>query len=130
MTPVHLPAGKHVREAGVDPAASHYRSRLKTALSFSRMGPCQTRTGFPDYRFRRIAIYAYRVCDFGANGAIERSSVALPPDLCAPAACGMKRKVGYPLGTHKYWVRQKFAKLLLRKTDPKEVTQWLQTEKG
>ena len=36
MTPVHLPAEKLVREAGVEPAAFGFRSSARTLLSFSR----------------------------------------------------------------------------------------------
>ena len=37
MTPVHLPAEKVVREAGVEPAASRLSIECSTTLSFSRL---------------------------------------------------------------------------------------------
>jgi hypothetical protein len=58
MTPVHLPA-------------------LRNGA------PWQTRTGFSGLQVRRIAAYAYRARDFGANGA-NRTLIGCLPCNCSP----------------------------------------------
>src|SRR5258707_4399166 len=91
MTPVHLPASKDWSgKLGSNQRPLDYRSSAQTALSFSRMGnelkrgaPCQTRTGFSGSQVRRIAIYAYRARDSGANGA-NRTLIDCLPCNCSP----------------------------------------------
>ena len=67
MTPVHLPAEKLVREAGVE--CSIHAELFPVVLHAKSGAPCQIRTGFSELRVRRIAIYAYRAYDSEANGA-------------------------------------------------------------
>jgi hypothetical protein len=84
MTPVHLPAENLVREAGVEPAASRLSIECSNhAELFPDGAPCQTRTGFSGLQVRRIAIYAYRACDSGANGA-NRTLIGRLPCDCSP----------------------------------------------
>ena len=59
MTPVHLPASK--------PDGA----------------PCQSRTDLSGLQIRRIAIYAYRACNSGANGA-NRTLIGRLPCDCSP----------------------------------------------
>ena len=70
MTPVHLPAENLVREAGVEPAASRLSIECSNrAELFPDGAQCQIRTDFSGLQVRRIATYAYRASDSGANGA-------------------------------------------------------------
>jgi hypothetical protein len=84
MTPVHLPAENLVREAGVEPAASRLSIECSNrAELFPDGAPCQIRTGFSGLQVRRIATYAYRACDSGANGA-NRTLIGCLPCNCSP----------------------------------------------
>lgn len=85
MTPVHLPAKRNlVREAGVEPAASRLSVECSNhAELFPDGAPCQIRTGFSGLQVRRIADYAYRACDSGANGA-NRTLIGCLPCNCSP----------------------------------------------
>jgi hypothetical protein len=84
MSPVHLPAKELVREAGVEPAASRLSIECSNhAELFPDGAPCQTRTGFSGLQVRRIAIYAYRAYDSGANGA-NRTLIGRLPCDCSP----------------------------------------------
>jgi hypothetical protein len=84
MTPVHLPAKNLVREAGVEPAASRLSIECSNhAELFPDGAPCQIRTGFSGLQIRRIADYAYRACDSGANGA-NRTLIGCLPCNCSP----------------------------------------------
>ena len=84
MTPVHLPAENLVREAGVEPAASRLSIECSNhAELFPAGAPCQIRTGFSGLQVRRIAAYAYRACDSGANGA-NRTLIGCLPCNCSP----------------------------------------------
>jgi hypothetical protein len=61
MTPVHLPAEKMVREAGIELAASRLSVECSNhAELFPDGAPYQIRTGFSGLQVRRIADYAYR----------------------------------------------------------------------
>ena len=84
MTPVHLPAENLVRETGVEPAASRLSIECSNhAELFPDGAPCQTRTGFSGLQVRRIANYACRACDSGANGA-DRTLIGCLPCNCSP----------------------------------------------
>src|SRR5437868_11213101 len=73
-----------VREAGVEPAASRLSIECSNhAELFPDGAPCQTRTGFSGLQVRRIAIYAYRAYDSGANGA-NRTLIGRLPCDCSP----------------------------------------------
>jgi hypothetical protein len=84
MTPVHLPASKLVREAGVEPAASRLSVECSNRAELFPDGAlCQIRTGFSGLQVRRIANYASRARDFGANGA-NRTLIGCLPCNCSP----------------------------------------------
>ena len=85
MTPVHLPAENWSGKLGSNQRPLDYRSSAQTTLSFSRLtgAPCQIRTGFSGLQVRRIADYAYRACDSGANGA-NRTLIGCLPCNCSP----------------------------------------------
>ena len=91
MTPVHLPAEKLVREAGVEPATSRLSVECSNhaelfpvrAVHAKSGAPCQIRTGFPGLQVRRIADYAYRARETGANGA-NRTLIGCLPCNCSP----------------------------------------------
>ena len=78
MTPVHLPAEKLVREAGVEPAASRLSVECSNhAELFPDGAPCQIRTGFSELQIRRIANYAYRAHKFWSQWS-ESNAHRLP----------------------------------------------------
>ena len=61
MTPVHLPASKMVREAGVEPAASRLSVECSNHAELFPGGALrQTRTDLSGLQVRRIAFYGYR----------------------------------------------------------------------
>ena len=73
-----------LREAGVEPAAARLSIECSNHTElFPDGAPCQTRTGFSGLQVRRIAIYAYRACDSGANGANRTLIGRLPCDCSA-----------------------------------------------
>src|SRR5258708_23917022 len=95
MTPVHLLAENLVREAGVEPAASRLSIECSNhAELFPDGAPCQTRTGFSGLQVRRIADYAYRACDSGANGA-NRTLIGCLPCNCSPVELHRLEPEGY-----------------------------------
>ena len=75
MTPVHLPASKLVREAGVEPTARLSVDCSNRAELFPGGAPCQIRTGLSGLQVRRIAFYAYRARDFGARGGVRNPNL-------------------------------------------------------
>src|ERR1700736_6554624 len=73
-----------VREAGVEPATSRLSVECSNHTElFPDGAPYQTRTGFSGLQIRRIAGYAYRACDSGANGA-NRMLIGCLPCNCSP----------------------------------------------
>jgi hypothetical protein len=90
MTPVHLPAEGLGPGSWVEPAAFGFRSSAQTTLIYFLVvphansgAPCQIRTGFSGLQVRRIAGYAYRARNFGANGA-NRTLIGCLPWNCSP----------------------------------------------
>ena len=78
MTPVHLPASKLVREAGVEPAASRLSVECSNRAELFPGGAlCQTRTDLSGLQVRRIAIYAYRARYSGARGGIRNPNLRI-----------------------------------------------------
>jgi hypothetical protein len=85
------PQTKLVREAGVEPAASRLSVECSNhaelfpvrAMHAKSGAPCQIRTGFPGLQVRRIADYAYRARETGANGA-NRTLIGCLPCNCSP----------------------------------------------
>ena len=83
MTPVHLPARKHGPGSwGRTSGLSIIDRVLNHAELFPDGAPCQIRTGFSGLQVRRIATYAYRACDCGANGA-NRTLIGCLPCNCS-----------------------------------------------
>ena len=84
-----------VREAGVEPAASRLSIECSNhAELFPDGAPCQIRTGFSGLQVRRIATYAYRACDSGANGA-NRTLIGCLPCNCSPTELHRLEAEGY-----------------------------------
>jgi hypothetical protein len=84
MTPVHLPAEETGPGSWVEPAASRLSVECSNhAELFPDGAPCQIRTDFSGLQVRRIATYAYRASDSGANGA-NRTLIGCLPCNCSP----------------------------------------------
>ena len=91
MTPVHLPAEKLVREAGVEPAASRLsvecsnRAELfPVVLRTQRVEPrARFELAFPDYRSGASPTMLTGPANSGANGA-NRTLIGCLPCNCSP----------------------------------------------
>src|SRR5438309_11319198 len=84
MTPVHLTASKPGSGSwGRTSGLSIIDRVLNHAELFPDGAPCQIGTGFSGLQVRRIATYAYRAWDCGANGA-NRTLVGCLPCNCSP----------------------------------------------
>src|SRR5207245_757117 len=83
-TPVHLPASKPGPGSwGRTSGLSIIDRVLNRVELFPDGAPCQIRTGFSGLQVRRIATYAYRACDCGANG-VNRTLIGCLPCNCSP----------------------------------------------
>ena len=91
MTPVHLPAEKLVREAGVEPAASrlsiecsNHAELFPVVLLTQRLEPrARFELAFPDYRSGASPTMLTGPANSGANGA-NRTLIGCLPCNCSP----------------------------------------------
>src|SRR5262245_7407763 len=91
MTPVHLPAEKMVREAGVEPAASrlsvecsNHAELFPVVLLTQRLEPrARFELAFPDYRSGASPTMLTVLGRSGANGA-NRTLLGCLPCNCSP----------------------------------------------
>src|SRR5215813_3989213 len=91
MTPVHLPAERLVREAGVEPAASrlsiecsNHAELFPVLLTSQRVEPrARFELAFPDYRSGASPPMLTGPANSGANGA-NRTLIGCLPCNCSP----------------------------------------------
>ena len=72
-----------VAAPGIEPGDSTLSGSRPTGEHGGRGAPCQIRTDFSGLQVRRIAIYAYRAHNLGANGA-NRTLIGCLPCNCSP----------------------------------------------